>query len=34
MHTDAACMNLWRDMGTHFDAIPWTDLWSRPPGTG
>ncbi len=32
MHTDAACMNLWRDMDAHFDGIPWTDLCSRPPG--
>lgn len=30
MHTDAACMNLWRQMGTHVDGIPWTDMWWRP----
>ena len=34
MHTDATCMNLWREMDGHFDGIPWTDLWSRPPGAG
>ncbi len=33
MHTDPACMGLWRDMDAHLDGIPWTDLWSRPPGT-
>jgi hypothetical protein len=30
MHADEACMNLWREMGTHMDGIPWTDLWARP----
>ncbi len=34
MHTDAACMDLWRDMYAHLDEKPWTDLWSRPPGAG
>jgi hypothetical protein len=23
-------MNLWREMGTHTDGSPWTDLWWRP----
>ena len=32
MHTDQACMDIWRRMDAHFDGIPWTDLWSRPPG--
>jgi len=32
MHTDQACMDLWREMDGHLDGIPWTDLWSRPPG--
>jgi hypothetical protein len=32
MHTDAACMNLWREMDAHFDGIPRTDLWSKPEG--
>lgn len=32
MHTDQACMDLWRAMDAHFDGVPWTDLWSRPPG--
>jgi G3E family GTPase len=30
LHADAAYMNLWREMGTHMDGIPWTDLWWRP----
>ena len=32
MHTDRACMDHWREMDAHFDVVPWTDLWSRPPG--
>ncbi len=32
MHTDARCMDLWREMSVHLDEVPWTDLWSRPPG--
>jgi hypothetical protein len=33
LHADAACMNLWREMETHADGIPWTDLWWRPSET-
>ncbi len=32
MHTAQACMNLWREMDADLNGIPWTDLWSRPPG--
>jgi hypothetical protein len=28
-HTDAACMDLWREIGQHTDGTPWTDLWWR-----
>ena len=31
-HADAACMDLWRAIGQHTDATPWTDLWWRPSG--
>jgi hypothetical protein len=34
LHSDAACMKLWREMGTHMDGIPWTDLWWRPAEAG
>jgi hypothetical protein len=30
LHTDAACMDLWREIGQHTDGTPWTDLWWRP----
>ncbi len=30
MHTDDACMDLWRKMYDHLEGIPWTDLWSSP----
>lgn len=31
LHRDAAMMDLWRQMNTHVDGIPWTDLWWTPP---
>lgn len=30
LHADPAYLDLWRQMGTHLDGIPWTDLWWRP----
>ena len=27
---DPTCMNLMRQITTHTDGIPWTDLWWRP----
>jgi hypothetical protein len=34
LHSDAACMDLWRQIGQHTDAAPWTDLWWRPSDAG
>jgi hypothetical protein len=31
LHRDAAMMDLWRQMNTHVDGIPGTDLWWTPP---
>ncbi len=32
MHAAVACMDVWRQMATHVDGIPWADLWWRPSG--
>ena len=30
LHADAVYMNLMREITTHTDGVPWTDLWWRP----
>jgi hypothetical protein len=34
LHADATCMDLWREMTTHTDGVPWTDMWWRPSEAG